>query len=290
MQYSNKKLQYKYSPYLFIMPFILIFILFNIYPFGISLFTSFHHWEFGGLFDPSEMPYVGWANYKSVFNDPILVRSISSIVIFITISATCIHVVSLFIAKSITLSFPIMQSVFVVLILMPFMVEADTISRIFIQPYIEGFFNFKVNKYLVYAIVILTMIYKYSGFFALLYFMGLKNINNEIKEAALIEGANETEIFFKIELPLIKHLLFSMIILSVIFLFQTSSSQDFFRSTLFLGGTTNQYLFTFSSLLETNKETVQAAITWVFFLLIIISVLIAVLTKLLIKKIKGIQK
>ncbi|MCJ8312044.1 MAG: sugar ABC transporter permease [Saccharospirillaceae bacterium] len=290
MNQSNKNLQHKYSPYLFTMPFIVVVLLFNIYPFAISLFTSFHQWQFGGLFDPSTMPYVGWENYSLVFSDPILIRSILSITVFIIIAATCIHVLALFIAKSIMLSYPLIQTVFIVLILIPFMIETDTISRMFVSPYIEGEWIVEINKYLVYAIVILSMVFHYVGFFTLLYFMGLKNINNEVKEAALMEGASKFDVFFKIELPLIKGLVYSMIILSIIFLFQESSSQEFFRSRLFKGGTTNEFLFTFYSLLESNKETVQAAITWVFFVIIISFVTIPIIIKMIMNKFKRINK
>jgi len=54
------------NPYAFLLPAVLVFGMFALYPILRSLFLSFFHYEF---LRPEEMGWVGWANYAEIFRD-----------------------------------------------------------------------------------------------------------------------------------------------------------------------------------------------------------------------------
>jgi ABC-type sugar transport system permease subunit len=54
------------NPYAFLVPAVVVFGMFALYPILRSLFLSFYHYEF---LRPDEMHWVGWANYTEIFRD-----------------------------------------------------------------------------------------------------------------------------------------------------------------------------------------------------------------------------
>ncbi|WP_071396410.1 carbohydrate ABC transporter permease [Bacillus tuaregi] len=66
-----------------------------------------------------------------------------------------------------------------------------------------------------YAIFI-PVIWQYAGFYILIYYAALKNVPDEVIEAAKIDGANPLQIAFKIKLPLISGVFKVTVMLAVV--------------------------------------------------------------------------
>jgi raffinose/stachyose/melibiose transport system permease protein len=66
-----------------------------------------------------------------------------------------------------------------------------------------------------YAIFI-PIVWQYAGFYILIYYAALKNVPDEIVEAARIDGANPLQIAFKIKLPLISGVFKVTIMLAIV--------------------------------------------------------------------------
>jgi raffinose/stachyose/melibiose transport system permease protein len=66
-----------------------------------------------------------------------------------------------------------------------------------------------------YAIFI-PVIWQYAGFYILIYYAALKNVPDEVIEAAKIDGASPMQIAFKIKLPLISNIFKVTIMLAVV--------------------------------------------------------------------------
>ncbi|MGD6941241.1 carbohydrate ABC transporter permease [Cytobacillus gottheilii] len=66
-----------------------------------------------------------------------------------------------------------------------------------------------------YAIFI-PVIWQYAGFYILIYYAALKNVPDEVIEAAKIDGASPLQIAFKIKLPLISNIFKVTIMLAVV--------------------------------------------------------------------------
>ncbi len=67
--------------------------------------------------------------------------------------------------------------------------------------------------------IILTAAWNQSGFNILFYIAGLQNVDNELLEAAAIDGANPFQAFFRITLPLLSPFTFFLIVTNTIYAF-----------------------------------------------------------------------
>jgi raffinose/stachyose/melibiose transport system permease protein len=70
-------------------------------------------------------------------------------------------------------------------------------------------------KIVLYSIFI-PVIWQYAGFYILIYYAALKNVPDEVIEAAKIDGANALQIAFRIKLPLISGVFKVTIMLAVV--------------------------------------------------------------------------
>lgn len=64
-------------------------------------------------------------------------------------------------------------------------------------------------------VISLMIAWKMSGYYALILHSGLENINNELYEAAAIDGANRVQTFFKITFPMLYPALITVLILAI---------------------------------------------------------------------------
>lgn len=65
------------------------------------------------------------------------------------------------------------------------------------------------------AILLIVYLWKNAGYFCIIYYAGLMGIDNELYEAAAIDGANKWQMVTKISIPLIKPLIIIMVLLQV---------------------------------------------------------------------------
>jgi raffinose/stachyose/melibiose transport system permease protein len=64
--------------------------------------------------------------------------------------------------------------------------------------------------------IFIPVIWQFAGFYILIYYAALKNVSDEIIEAAKIDGANSLQIAFRIKLPLISGVFKVTIMLAVV--------------------------------------------------------------------------
>jgi multiple sugar transport system permease protein len=72
----------------------------------------------------------------------------------------------------------------------------------------------------VYATIEIFSFWKFIGTTFLYYYIGLQNVPDTYYEAAKIDGANSTQTFFKITLPLLSPTIFFVVITNIIGVFQ----------------------------------------------------------------------
>ena len=65
--------------------------------------------------------------------------------------------------------------------------------------------------------IVLVCGWKYIGTHMILFLAGLKNVDQEIQEAAAVDGANAWQVFWRIKFPLLKNTTVYIVITSVIF-------------------------------------------------------------------------
>ncbi len=217
------------SAWLYLMPALILLMVFSIYPTIRLLFDSFYEWDGMG-----ERLFVGLQNYSQLLVDPEFWQTVKNSLIFIIGSVPAGMAVALVMALLIqkhlagrdffrTVFFaPVVTSlvaaglIFVWLFNYDFGILNQLLSMLGIQkiPWLVS------EKYAMLSVIIMT-IWKDAGYNMILFLAGLNGINPTYYEAARIDGANRWQIFRKITWPLLMPTTFFILVVRIIFSFRT---------------------------------------------------------------------
>lgn len=215
--------------YLFILPFLVVFLIFNIYPILRTLYLSFT--KFSGYGD---ITFIGLDNYTRLIKDTMFWNSLLN-----TVKIWGINVVlQLGLAFLLTIIFSDMKykmkglSIFRALFYLPNLIAATSVAFLF-GALLDWQFG-SLNQILLDSGLISTRInwlgqpgtavlvvavigaWMWFGNSFLVLMAGVQGISNDYYEAATIDGAGRWTIFGKITLPLLKPILLYVAITSLI--------------------------------------------------------------------------
>jgi len=215
----------KYA-YLFMLPTIILIGIFSYYPAFSAFYHSFFQWN---GYTPGV--YIGWENYKTMVQDPVLIKSISNMIILLIWGVILAVTMPLFTAEMIfwlksKKTGDIFRFLFVAPVVIPSVV-GWLVWRFFYDPTI-GLFNTILGwlglppqtwlgdpNIALYCLMFLGFPWV-NGVSMLIYLAGLQNIPSEIFDSVIVDGANRFTRFFKIDVPLIMGQIKLLIILAVI--------------------------------------------------------------------------
>jgi len=214
--------------YLFILPSFIFFTLFYLIPMASSLIVSFMNYT------PFMTEWIGLANYRRIFNDPILFAALRNNAIYTT------AVVTLWLGKALIIAFLIdplskrVQTFFKSAFYLPGVTSGVIISLIWLWIYnpsfglLNNFLNslgvssqsWLGNTSLALPALIFMQIVMGGGSSIILISASMGRIPRSIYESAILDGATKTRIFFSITLPLIKPVLLYLVVMGTINTFQ----------------------------------------------------------------------
>jgi raffinose/stachyose/melibiose transport system permease protein len=224
---SPRRFQDNLVIFLFLLPAIVLFVFFVIYPIVQSIYYSFFSWKgFGPAVD-----YVGLENFKNILNDKVFMIALRNGFLIIALSLFAQLPLSLMLAVLVgrdlpgrvffrTIFFlPYVLSEVIAALMWLFILNPDP-DRGFVNAVIV-FFGGKSqawlgNTDLVLLSIFAALTWKYFGYHMLLFMTGLQNIPTEIEEAGRIDGANSIQNFFYITLPLLESTIRTSVYLSVL--------------------------------------------------------------------------
>ena len=209
----------KQTPYFFLLPSILILAFTSIYPICYSFYYSFFNWNWGNQKD-----FIGLSNYINLLTDKefwIIVKNTFVFAFFACFIEISVGVLLAIYIDRIKYGSTIIRT----LLLIPLMVSGISVTMLFkvilvnmfgIIPYFISFFGIKSNFFGSYNAAMPTIIgldvWWQTSFVFIIILAGLKSIPNEPIEAAKMDGATEWEITRHIRLPMIRSLLFLVLI------------------------------------------------------------------------------
>lgn len=219
-------------PYLFIIPFFLVYLAFNFYPLLYSFVISLTEWD--GF---RAATYVGFKNYVNIFTqDPYFLKSIKNTLIFmamdIPIQLGCGIVFAAFLNSKLLkarnffrlatfapyLTIPVAIGVLFSLL---FDWNSGIINRILLSVgLVDKAINFLGVPQLARATTVLMITWKYIGYHMIFFSAGILSIPVELYEAAEVDGANGIQKFFKITVPLLAPITEFLLIMNIIWGFQ----------------------------------------------------------------------
>jgi raffinose/stachyose/melibiose transport system permease protein len=212
---------------LFLLPALILFLLFVIYPIFRSIYFSTFDWN--GL-GPA-VKYVGIENFKTILTDQVFLKAIKNVLLLVVFSVGLQLPLALALAVMVGRDLP-GRGLFRTIFFMPYVLSEVNVAIMWILLYNpdpqRGLLNAIVvllgakpigwlsNPSIVLLAIFAAITWKYFGFHMLLYLAGLQNIPIELEEAARIDGANSFQNFFYITLPLLSSTIRTSVYLSVL--------------------------------------------------------------------------
>ena len=212
---------------LFLLPALLLFLLFVIYPIFRSLYFSLFDWN--GL-GPA-VDYVGLENFITILNDPVFLKALGNVGLIVAFSLGLQLPLALTLAVMVGRDLP-GRGIFRTIFFLPYVLSEVNVAIMWMLLYNpnpdRGLLNAVVvllggepvgwlsDTNVVLLSIFIALTWKYFGFHMLLYLAGLQNIPAELEEAARIDGANSFQNFFYITLPLLGSTIRTSVYLSVL--------------------------------------------------------------------------
>ncbi|PAD66366.1 ABC transporter [Bacillus sp. 7586-K] len=223
----SRSLRKEHYGYLFIAPFFIIFLIFGLYPILYSLYLSFTNWD--GFGNPT---LIGLENYQRLFGDFFFYKSLGNTLLIWGVSVIPQLTVSLVLAVILHEKFVKGKSLFRAVFFFPNIVTAASLGLLvalifswqtgsFNQLLMSlGFIQDPINwadKPMFMRILVSSILFwQYFGYSMIIYIAGLQGISRDLLEAAEIDGASKTKVFFHITLPLLKPIILFQIVTSII--------------------------------------------------------------------------
>lgn len=197
---------------IFILPALIIYLLFSITPFLYTIYYSFTDYT---DMNPINLHFVGLKNYIKVLQTPVMLAAIKNSVIYailLTGFQTLLGLPLAFVLNQKLKSrnllravffFPAVFSSLIIGYLWNFIMSSSDFGLInnILHQLGLGTLNFFTSKNALYS-VILTQIWQWTGWAMVIFHANLQSISPDLYEAAEIDGANGLKKFMYVTLPL----------------------------------------------------------------------------------------
>lgn len=197
---------------IFILPALIIYLLFSITPFLYTIYYSFTDYT---DMNPINLHFVGLKNYIKVLQTPVMLAAIKNSVIYailLTGFQTLLGLPLAFVLNQKLKSrnllravffFPAVFSSLIIGYLWNFIMSSSDFGLInnILHQLGLGTLNFFTSKNALYS-VILTQIWQWTGWAMVIFLANLQGISPDLYEAAEIDGANGLKKFMYVTLPL----------------------------------------------------------------------------------------
>ena len=197
---------------IFILPALVIYLIFSIAPFLYTIFYSFTDYT---DMNPVNLHFVGLKNYIKVFETPLMLTAIKNSVIYAILLTGFQTVLGLPLAVILNKKlktrnllravffFPAVFSSLIIGYLWNFIMSSSDFGLINNLLHQLGMdtVNFFTSDNALYSVV-LTQIWQWTGWGMVIYLANLQSISPDLYEAADIDGATGIQKFFRVTLPL----------------------------------------------------------------------------------------
>lgn len=232
--------QRRAAPYVFVAPFVVLFLLFGLYPLIQSLILSFYITN-----GPKSREYVGLANFVFLFKDQDFLQAVKNTSIFAFFSVFLQLPLSLGLALLLNsrlvthrnffrfsfFSPHLFGQVFVAVLFTVIFAPKFGLLNVMLFNFLESsglnnIVQFQIdtkwlqNAALVMPALVLTSLWMYVGFNMIYFLAALQAVDKTLYEAAMVDGANAWQQFVHVTVPGIKPVAVFVLVLSTIGSFQ----------------------------------------------------------------------
>lgn len=272
----------KYSPYLYISPFFVLFAIVGLFPLAYTAWVSLNEWHLiGGQGD-----FVGFANFVKILEQPnfwIALRNTFSIFLLSSVP----QVIAAIVIAALLDSNLRAKTFWRMGVLLPYIVAPVAVALIFGNMFADrsGLINNLLagvgiepilwhTDALASHVAIATMVnFRWTGYNTLILLAAMQAVPRDLYEAAMIDGAGRIRQFFSVTVPQLRPTIIFVVVTSTI-----GGLQIFDEPRLFdqfgTGGADSQWLTITLYLYDIGWGRLNfgeaAAIAWLLFLLIVL--------------------
>ena len=214
----------KTAPFVFVLPFILSFLIFWIYPMISTVTMSFQNIK------PSGAEWVGLSNYAKLLKDTVFHQAVGNSMLYMVLTLVLLIPFPMLWAVLIDSNLVKAKGVWKAIMYIPALtsvVISGTLFRLMFSEYKTGFMNQVLEffghssvKWLkmyptAYFALLLLCCWRWTGVNTLYFLSGLKNIDSALYESADIDGASPWQKFRYVTVPLLKPTIIYVLTISV---------------------------------------------------------------------------
>jgi multiple sugar transport system permease protein len=279
-------------PYVLLSPFVVLFLVFGVFPLGFSFYLAFQSWEpTAGL---SAMKFVGVDNFAFAMTDEWFWKSLKNTAWLAVVSGMPQHLVAIPLAYFIHTSFKRNRNMVIGAYFLPYITSTVAIAMMFSTLFSTDYGLINQALLSVHQLpglawitpshpvdwlgraenvkpaISLVVFWRYVGFNTVLYLAALQTIPADIYEAATMDGAGRWQQFWFITLPSLQPMIYFGVTLSVI-----GGLQLFEEPFILTGGrggtdqsgmTTAMYMY--RTAFEFNDFGGASALSWLLFVFV----------------------
>ncbi len=220
------------TAYLFLLPFLAFFLLFVVYPMFMCVYTSFFDSNMGAQADK----FIGFDNYKELWQDEQFINALWNTVIIVVVSVPITCAFSLWVASAISKMPVVATSAFRCIFYLPVVTGSVAVTMVWKWMYsnygglinyvgtstglLSENVNWLGNSDTALWCIILILLTTSVGQPIVLYVSALDNVDKSLIEAAEVDGATPSKVFWKIKWPQIMPTTLYVLIITTINSFQ----------------------------------------------------------------------
>ena len=285
----------KSAPYLYVAPFFIIFGIVGLFPLVYTAYVSVHEW---GLITGNQ-GFIGFENYSDVLAQERFWQAMRNTFSIFLLSTIPQLILAIWIAAVLDANLRA-KTFWRMGVLVPYVVAPVAVGLIFNQMFADksGFFNavltsvgmdpigWHSDPFFAHMAIASMVNFRWTGYNTVILLAAMQAIPRDLIEAAVVDGANRVQRFFRVTVPLLRPTIIFVVITSTIGGLQIFDEPRMFDQ-IGLGGSDRQYMTVTMYLYELGWGSQRdfgraAAVAWILFLVI---VLIAVVNLALTRRI-----
>lgn len=268
------------APYLFVLPFIAIFLAFTVYPLIFSARLSFTEWHGTGAAE-----WIGWDNYAYLLTNPRFWGALANsgtLWLLIVPLQMAVAVVAGVLLNSALLRW---RGFYRVSFILPFVTPVVAVAQIWVVLFdksygavnaILGLFGTPDIGWLTTTAwakptLALLVLWKTTGFIVIIMLSGLQSIDSSLYEAASIDGASKTRQLWSITIPLLLPTIMFAVVIQTLAVFKLFAEPFVLTQGGPYNSTTTAGLFLYKHITRADLGTGAAASLLLVILVMLIS-------------------
>ena len=248
----------KVSPYLYVSPFFLLFLVIGLFPLLYTAYVSFFDWSLIG----GKGEFVGLDNYRAVLGNPYFAKSLVNTISIFLLSSVPQVLIALALAGLLDTRLR-GRTWWRMSILLPFVVAPAAVAIIFGSVFGDryglvneglgwiglGPIHWHVDR-LASHLAIATMVnWRWTGYNALIFLAAMQAVPRDLYESAALDGAGRVRQFVSVTVPMIRPTLVFVIITSTIGGLQIFAEPRLFDNTIAHNGGSDRQFSTITMLI-----------------------------------------